>query len=462
MRYLDRITDQDATPLTWLTETLNEATALHAQVGYLDWAGFQLIAAPVQDMLDRGGRLRIVVDARNDLPRHGDLRQILERLAPYGERATIRLAQDAMPLHSKVFFINDAAGSAHALVGSANLTRAGLTKNWESCIALGPADAATAEVRAAAEAWASHPSCVTVDVGVLSSLVTPDPRTGASVRIGLGMAEVLDRIEQAGKGAAAGLLTGFTDLDRLLGGLWPGEMVLIAGRPSMGKSTLALDVLRYNSVRGDLPAAMLSFEMSRPEILTRLLSAETKIPHHVLRSGRMTDDEWKRLAQRMAELVERPLFINDSCNPSIRHVAAEARRLVTEESVELVVVDYVQQLNADRRVDSRQHELAEVSRALKHLGRELQIPILVVSQLNRGPELRNDKRPQLFDLRDTGGLEQDADVVIFVHRDDYYDKEHVRAGEADFIVAKHRNGPTDFTTVAAQLHYCRFVDLADF
>src|SRR5690606_32318829 len=138
------------------------------------------------------------------------------------------------------------------------------------------------------------------------------------------------------------------------------------------------------------------------------------------------------------------------------------RRAVAEDGVKLIAVDYVQQLHIDRRTDSRQHEIAEISRRLKHLARELQVPMVVVSQLNRGPEMRTDKRPVLSDLRDSGGLEQDADVVILVHREDYYDRESPRAGEADLIVAKHRNGPTDTVTVAAQLHLCRFVDMANF
>ena len=214
------------------------------------------------------------------------------------------------------------------------------------------------------------------------------------------------------------------------------------------------------SVRHNMASAIFSLEMSKIEIVTRLLSAEARVPLHVLRSGQLSDDDWTQLARRMGEISEAPIFVDDTPNMNLMEIRAKARRLKQRHDLKLVVVDYLQLMTSPKRVESRQQEVAELSRGLKLLAKEIECPVIAVSQLNRGPEQRTDKRPQLSDLRESGRIEQDADVVILLHRDDYYDKESPRAGEADFIVAKHRNGPTDTVTVAAQLHLSRFVDMA--
>jgi replicative DNA helicase len=272
----------------------------------------------------------------------------------------------------------------------------------------------------------------------------------------------LDEIETVGSqgDAMTGVPTGFTDLDRLLNGLHPGQLIIVAGRPGLGKSTAAMDFARNASVRHNLPSAVFSLEMSKVEIVTRLLSAEARVPLHILRSGQLSDDDWTKLARRMGEISEAPLYVDDTPNMNLMEIRAKARRLRQRHDLKLVIVDYLQLMTSPRRVESRQQEVAELSRGLKLLAKEIDCPVIAVSQLNRGPEQRTDKRPQLSDLRESGSIEQDADVVILLHRDDYYDKESPRAGEADFIVAKHRNGPTDTITVAAQLHLSRFVDMA--
>ncbi len=272
----------------------------------------------------------------------------------------------------------------------------------------------------------------------------------------------LDQIESAGSrdGGIQGVPTGFGDLDKLLQGLHPGQLVIIAGRPGLGKSTCAIDVLRNAAVRHNMPGAIFSLEMSKLEIITRILSAEARVPLHVLRSGRLADDDWSRLARRMGEISEAPIFVDDTPNMNLMEIRAKARRMKQRNGLKLVVVDYLQLMSSPKRTESRQQEVSELSRGLKLLAKEIECPVIAVSQLNRGPEQRTDKRPQLSDLRESGSIEQDADVVILMHRDDYYDKESPRAGEADFIVAKHRNGPTDTITVAAQLHFSRFVDMA--
>jgi replicative DNA helicase len=225
-------------------------------------------------------------------------------------------------------------------------------------------------------------------------------------------------------------------------------------------STAAMDFVRAASVRNNLASAIFSLEMSKVEIVMRLLSAEAQVPLHVLRSGQLSDDDWTKLARRMGEISEAPLFVDDTPSMTLMEIRAKARRLKQRHDLKLIVVDYLQLMTSPKRTESRQQEVADLSRGLKLLAKEVQCPVVAVSQLNRGPEQRTDKRPQLSDLRESGSIEQDADVVILMHRDDYYDKESPRAGEADFIVAKHRNGPTDTVTVAAQLHLSRFVDMA--
>ena len=192
----------------------------------------------------------------------------------------------------------------------------------------------------------------------------------------------------------------------------------------------------------------------------RLLSAEARVPLQSMRTGLMSEDDWTKLARRMSEVVDAPMFIDDSPNMSMMEIRAKCRRLKQRHDLKFVIVDYLQLMSAPHRVENRQQEVSEMSRSLKLLAKELEVPVVALSQLNRGPEQRTDKRPMLSDLRESGSIEQDSDVVILLHREDQYEKESPRAGEADLIVAKHRNGPTATVTVAFQGHYSRFVDMA--
>ncbi len=272
----------------------------------------------------------------------------------------------------------------------------------------------------------------------------------------------LDEIEAVGERGAGmlGLPTGFADLDRLLNGLQAGQLIIVAGRPGLGKSTVSMDFARHAAIRGGCASAIFSLEMSKIEMVMRLLSAESRVPLHSLRSGQLSDDDWTKLARRMGEISNAPIFVDDTASMNLMEIRAKARRLKQRHNLKLLVVDYLQLMTSPKRTENRQQEVSELSRGLKLLAKEIECPVIAVSQLNRGPEQRTDKRPQLSDLRESGSIEQDADVVILLHRDDYYDKESPRAGEADFIVAKHRNGRTDTVTVAAQLHLSRFVDMA--
>ena len=231
---------------------------------------------------------------------------------------------------------------------------------------------------------------VSEDFAILSDLLQP----------------TLDEIEAVGSqgGLMTGVPTGFTDLDRLLNGLHPGQLIIVAGRPGLGKSTAAMDFARATSVRHNFASAIFSLEMSKVEIVMRLLAAEARVPLHVLRSGQLSDDDWTKLARRMGEISEAPLFVDDTPNMSLMEIRAKSRRLKQRHDLKLVIVDYLQLMTSPKRVESRQQEVAELSRGLKLLAKEVDCPVVAVSQLNRGPEQRTDKRPQLSDLRESGCL----------------------------------------------------------
>ncbi|GAB2763671.1 replicative DNA helicase [Amycolatopsis magusensis] len=269
----------------------------------------------------------------------------------------------------------------------------------------------------------------------------------------------IDAIASRG-GSAQGIPTGFADLDEVTNGLHPGQMIIVAARPGVGKSTLGLDFARSCSIKHGMSSVIFSLEMSRTEIVMRMLSAEAKIRLADMRGGRMSDDDWTRLARRMSEISEAPLFIDDSPNMTMMEIRAKARRLKQRNDLKLVVLDYMQLMSSGKRVESRQQEVSEFSRQLKLLAKEIEVPLVAISQLNRGPEQRTDKRPMLSDLRESGSLEQDADIVLLINRPDAWERDDPRAGEADLILAKHRAGPTSTVVVAHQLHYSRFSDLA--
>lgn len=273
---------------------------------------------------------------------------------------------------------------------------------------------------------------------------------------------VLDEIEAISNREAGiyGVPTGFADFDDLTNGFHGGQMIIVAARPAMGKSTLALDFCRAASIHNNLTSVFFSLEMTRSEITMRLLSAEAKVPLNHIRNGNMNDDDWAKLARKMGEVSSAPMFIDDSPNMTMMEIRAKARRLKQRHDLRLVVIDYLQLMTSGKKVESRQLEVSEFSRQIKLLAKELEVPVIALSQLNRGPEQRADKRPMVSDLRESGSIEQDADMVVLLHRDDVYEKESTRPGEADLIVAKHRNGPTRDITVAFQGHYSRFVDMA--
>jgi replicative DNA helicase len=265
-------------------------------------------------------------------------------------------------------------------------------------------------------------------------------------------------------GEQQGLSTGLADLDRLIGGLQPGTLTVVAARPSVGKTVVLTDFARAVAIHQHQPVVFFSLEMRKRRLLQRLYAAEGRIPLHVLKLGgkHLGDDDWDRIGKVTSLIADVPLHIKDESAVSITDIAARTRRLANKKALGLVCVDYLQLMEgmAGRGNDNREREVARISRGLKVLAADLEVPIVVAAQLNRGPEQRTDKRPLLSDLRESGSIEADADVVILLHRPDYYDKESERAGEVDLIVAKNRDGATDTVTAAAQLHFARFVDMA--
>jgi replicative DNA helicase len=282
----------------------------------------------------------------------------------------------------------------------------------------------------------------------------------------LPLAEILpatiDEMEaiESRDGRSGGVPTGFVDLDELTNGLHPGQMIVVAARPGAGKSTLGLDLCRSASIKHGLSSAIFSLEMNRVEISMRLLSAEARVSLQEMRTGKLSETSWQKLVRRMGDVSSAPLFIDDSANLTMMEIRAKARRLKQRHDLKLIVIDYLQLMTSGKRVESRQVEVSEFSRQIKLLAKEIEVPIVAISQLNRGPEQRNEKKPMLSDLRESGAIEQDADMVILIHRPDMYEREHERAGEADLIVAKHRAGPIRDVTVSFQGHYSCFADMA--
>lgn len=271
----------------------------------------------------------------------------------------------------------------------------------------------------------------------------------------------MDEIQRASDrgGEMTGVPTGFRDLDGLTNGLHAGQMIVVAARPAIGKSTLGLDFVRAASIHNGLASVVFSLEMGRNEIAMRMLSAESGVPLQTLRKGLRRDEDWTQVAATMSKISSAPLFIDDSPNMSMMEIRAKCRRLKQRHDLKLIVIDYLQLMSSGKRVESRQQEVAEFSRAMKLLAKELEVPVVAISQLNRGSEQRADKRPQISDLRESGAIEQDADMVILLHREGAYDRESPRADEADLIVAKHRNGPTADIKVVFRGHVAQFSDM---
>ena len=264
---------------------------------------------------------------------------------------------------------------------------------------------------------------------------------------------------QSRGGDLVGVPTGFYELDEYTHGLHPGQLIILAARPAVGKSTLALDFARHAAIRSGKATIFFSLEMGRAEIAMRMLSAESSIHLQNMRKGNMSDNDWARLAQVRGQINDAPLFIDDSPNLTLVEIRAKCRRLAQRVGLKMIVIDYIQLMTSGKKVESRQQEVSEFSRALKLLAKELNVPVIAISQLNRNSEQTKDKKPEISQLRESGSLEQDADVVILLHREALGEKDHPRTGEADLILAKQRNGPTGTIVVGFQGQYSRFANM---
>lgn len=276
------------------------------------------------------------------------------------------------------------------------------------------------------------------------------------------LAESFEQIEKLyeNKAHVTGTPSGFSDLDNLTSGLHPSDLIIIAGRPSMGKTSLTLNIAQHVGLTERIPVAIFSLEMSRQQLAQRLMCSEARVDAQSLRTGNLKEEDWPKLSNAVGRLADAPIFIDDTPNITIMEVRAKSRRLMTKHKLGLIVVDYLQLMQGRIRSENRQQEVSEISRSLKILGRELGVPVIGVSQLSRAVEQRTDKRPLLADLRESGSIEQDADLVIFIYRDEYYNSESEDKGIAEIIISKHRNGPTGKIRLAFLDHYTKFANLA--
>ena len=273
---------------------------------------------------------------------------------------------------------------------------------------------------------------------------------------------VLEKIEDAYKnqGTVTGIPSGFIDLDYKLSGFQPSDFILIAARPSMGKTAFVLNVVDYVSVRKNLPCMVFSLEMSKEQLVNRMLSMESNVDSQKLRTGTLTDSDWDAVVEGIGIIGNSKLIIDDTPGISISELRSKCRKMKLEYGLSIVIIDYLQLMSGSRKVgnDNRQQEISDISRSLKALARELHAPVIALSQLSRACETRTDHRPMLSDLRESGAIEQDADVVMFLYRDDYYNKDTEHPNEAEVIIAKQRNGPIGTVNLIWKPEYTKFVN----
>ncbi len=262
-------------------------------------------------------------------------------------------------------------------------------------------------------------------------------------------------------GLVTGVETGFVDLDRMTSGFQPSDLIIIAGRPSMGKTSFALDIARFAAVKRGVPTAIFSLEMSKEQLGLRLLCSEARVDSQKVRTGFLGKSDWPKLTEAGSKLTESPIFIDDTPAVSVLDVRAKARRLYAEHKVGLIIIDYLQLMHSTKNSESRQLEISEISRGIKALAKELDVPIVALSQLSRAVESRTDKRPLLSDLRESGSIEQDADVVMFIYRDEVYNPDGGEEGKAEILVRKQRNGPIGEAHIAFLKDFTRFENLEE-
>lgn len=285
--------------------------------------------------------------------------------------------------------------------------------------------------------------------------------TGEFVPIRQVVMNAMDKIEKASKnkGAVTGIPTGFIDLDYRTAGMQPSDLVLIAARPSMGKTAFVLNIAEHVAFRQNKTVAIFSLEMSKEQLVNRLFSLESKVDSQHIRTGQLSDQEWEKLIESAGVIGRSNLIIDDTPGISIAELRSKCRKYKLEQNLSMIIIDYLQLMSGSGRSDSRQQEISDISRSLKAVARELSVPVLALSQLSRAVEQRPDHRPMLSDLRESGAIEQDADVVMFIYRDDYYNHDTERKDIAEIIIAKQRNGPIGTVELAWLPNYTKFANL---
>ncbi len=276
--------------------------------------------------------------------------------------------------------------------------------------------------------------------------------------------EAFDEIEirYENKQAVTGLSTGFLDIDKKLNGLHASDLILVAARPAMGKSAFALNLAQNAALKSEASVAIFSLEMSKEQLILRMLAAESMVDMGKIQSGRLNDEEWNRIAQAMVPLSGAKIYFDDSAGISVTQMRSKARRLKMEKGLDLVLIDYLQLMQGESRTENRQQEISAISRNLKIMAKELDCPVIALSQLSRAPEQRSDHKPILSDLRESGAIEQDADVVMFLYREAYYDEESEQQNMAEIIVSKHRHGETGTIEMVWMGQYQKFVDASKY
>lgn len=275
------------------------------------------------------------------------------------------------------------------------------------------------------------------------------------------LVETFNRLEELynNKGSISGVPSGFTDLDYKTSGFQNSDLILVAARPGMGKTAFMVNIGQHAAIYKKLPVAIFNLEMSKDQLVHRMLCSEAMVDSQKMRTGRLEDDDWKKLARATGPLSEAPIYIDDTPGTSVMEIRAKCRRLKLEKNLGLVVIDYLQLMQGRGKTESRQQEISDISRSLKILAKEINVPIIAGSQLSRAPEQRNDHRPILSDLRESGAIEQDADLVMFLYRDDYYNEDSEKKNVAEVIIAKHRNGSTGSIELRWFGEYTKFGNL---
>jgi KaiC/GvpD/RAD55 family RecA-like ATPase len=461
MRYVDTVTDNSPRLSEWLTSQLADADLVAMRTGFTSIRGVNLVIDHLTAVLGRGGRVEIVAGGTEDQP------------------DTVRIVTDPDVFqNAKTYYVRATDGSTTAWVGSANLTYGGLATNHEAVVILDAEDPETVKdqvlhgIQAYAEGNGAEP--LTVDtirrLEVQKSVARGGWRSNLPP-LGLTWAledlfrDTIDEIDatatRAGSQQTLGIPTGVEDLDAITNGLHPGQLVVIAGRPSAGASTLLTDFARNCSIKENLPSVTFSMQHRHEELMQRILCAEAKIRLGDMRTGRMTDDDWTRLARRMREIAESPLLLNCSPAAHIDVLYNTVVDLAASKDIRAVFIDSLNSIRATVESGaSREREIAAVARQLKVLALHVQVPIVVTAELGKTADQRFDRRPYLGDFRESDAITQVADNVILLHRPDLWDRDDPRAGEADLILAKHRAGPPATITVAHQLHYSRFANFA--